>query len=73
MEMDMEKETEGYDEHELKCAADTLLKAEEIKADSKLMEAIKPLLDKKVQAVKKITSLKELRQVANKKVNELED
>lgn len=59
-----EKKKEGYDEWELECKARTLLEAEEIKQDSKLMEALKPYLEKKAKA---ISSIAELKEVARKK------
>ena len=62
-----DKDTKEYEDHELEAAVETLLKAEKIKKDEKLMKAIKPLIDEKSKAVKKIGSLKELRQVIKEK------
>lgn len=77
MEIEIESESEdkekGYGEYDLKCAVDTIIKAEEIKADKKLMDAIKPMLDKKVSAIKNISSLAELKKVAKEKINEPEE
>lgn len=58
-----EKE-KGYDKWELEDAARTLQRAEEIKADKKLMEALAPHLEKN------ITSLKGLRKLAVKRQSE---
>lgn len=58
-----------FDEYELKEACETLAKAEEIKANPKLMKALQPLLEKKQKAY---SSLAELRQLAGqKRVEEL--
>ncbi len=61
-----EKETKDkeYDEWKLRDACDTLLRAEEIKADPKLMKALQPYLDKKVKAYK---SVADIRAVAKRK------
>ena len=59
-----EKKEKEYDEWELECKARTLLEAEEIKADDKLMTALKPYLEKKAKA---ISSIAQLRELANKK------
>jgi hypothetical protein len=53
-----------YEEHELKEACDVLARAEEIKANSKLMKAVQPLLEKKAKAY---MSLSDLRDLAGKK------
>lgn len=62
-----ENEDGEYEEYELESKARCLMEAEEIKQDSKLMEALKPYLDKKVKAIKSISQLREL---AGKKVKE---
>ena len=63
-----EKKKDGeYDKYELESACDTLTRAEEIKADKKLMKALGPYLEKKKKA---ITSIEELRGVARKKILE---
>lgn len=49
---------------------ETLLKAEEIKGDSKLMEEIQPILEKKKDAAIAITSFKDLRRLAGQKAGE---
>lgn len=60
-----DKETEkGYDKWELEDACRTLQRAEEIKADKKLMLALAPHLEKG------ITSLKGLRKLAAKRQSE---
>lgn len=53
---------EKHDDHVVEEAAETLLKAKEIEADSKLMEKVHEFLDQKG---KKITSLRQLRDIAN--------
>ena len=58
-----EKE-KGYEKYELEDAARTLQRAEEIKADKKMMEALAPYLEKN------ITSLKGLRKLAVKRMSE---
>lgn len=63
MMMDHKEEKESeYEEWELECKARTLMEAEEIKADPKLLAAIQPYLNKK------ISSLKALRKIAAKKI-----
>jgi hypothetical protein len=52
-----------YAEWAIKSAAETLVRAEEIKKDEKLMALVKGELDKSAQAIK---SIKELRGVAAK-------
>ncbi len=47
-----------YDEWDLKNHADTLAKAEEIKADPHLMKALKPHLEKKAKAYKSLSQLR---------------
>lgn len=61
---DSKEEGKSYDKYELECKLRTLLDAEEIKADKELMAQLKPLMEKKVKAIK---SLAELRQVAKSK------
>lgn len=64
-----EEKKKGYDSYELESAVRTLLEAEEIKADRKLMEAIQPLLTKKTKAIK---SIADLRSIAKEKRGEEE-
>lgn len=59
-----EKKEGEYDKYELENACRTLQEAEEIRADEKLMAALKPMLEKKAKA---INSIAQLRDVANKK------
>lgn len=61
-------EEEGYDDHELECKAKVLLEAEQIKADPKLMAALKPKLAQLAKAGDGIKSLADLREVAEKKM-----
>jgi len=74
MEMDNEKEDQMDEQEHLKCMADTLLKAEEIKQDKELMGKLKPLLEKKQaalkSAVKSVSSFGELRKLASEKAAE---
>lgn len=65
--VEKEEAKEEYDEWELRCKADKLLEAEEIKADSKLMAALRPYLEKKAKAIR---SIADLREVAAKKAKE---
>jgi len=72
VEITVEKEEgdeKGYDKYELESCVDTLLRAEEIKADAKKMAALKPHLMKKKKALEGITSLEGLKEVAKKKLN----
>lgn len=59
-----EEKKEGYDKWELEDACRTLQRAEEIKADKKMMLALAPHLEKG------ITSLKGLRKLAAKRTSE---
>lgn len=63
-EMEDDTENEGPDEWEIRCWADKLIEAEEIKSDPEKMKLVKPFLDKKVKA---ITSVAQLREVAKQK------
>lgn len=65
-EKEEKKEKEGYEDYELESKARCLMEAEEIKQDAKLMEALKPYLQKKAKA---ISSIAELKEVAKKKVS----
>ena len=51
-------------------AVNTLLKAEEIRQDTKLMEKVWPKLEAKKEAAQTATSLKDLRKLASKKASE---
>lgn len=74
IEMGKEKEDEKDGEMkdwEIEHAACTLMKAEEIKNDAKLMAKVAPLLEKKKASVENaITSIADLRKLANKKAKE---
>ena len=73
IKVELEKEEKkGPDEWEIKDAAQTLLRAEEIKADKDLMDKVKPVLSKKVKALKSIESFAELKEVAKKRIKELD-
>lgn len=61
IEVEAKKDTKkGMDEYEVKCAADTLMKAKEIEADADMMEAVKPLLEKQASTIKQITGGKKI-------------
>lgn len=79
-EASMEKEKSEYgncSEYDVKCAVDTLIKAEEIKADSELMSYVKPLLEAKLKgaqsAISSIKDIKEARQKLDKEETEESD
>lgn len=55
----------GFDNYEVEHAADLLLRAQEIKDDPKLMEAVKICLADKQKAISSISDLKAARQKAN--------
>lgn len=57
---DEEKKEKEFDEWELQSAADSLARAEEIKADAKLMAALGPYLEKKVASFKSLDQLRKL-------------
>lgn len=74
MEMDDMSEESGeakgkkYDKHEIQCAVDHVLKAEEIKADKKLWPVVQKELESKGVAIKKaIRTFKDLKDVAYEK------
>lgn len=67
--MDM-MEDDKYCEWKVKEAAQTLVKAEEIKKDKEMLALVKAELEKSSQAIK---SIKELRGVASKKMAEREE
>lgn len=69
----MAKEEKGPDKYEIQNALDTLIRAEEIKKDAKMMAILKPKLLEKSKALEKITSLDELRSVADSKINKREE
>ncbi len=60
-----EKDPEPY---EIESAANHLMEAEKVKANPKLMKHVAYHLSQKQQAMKKISSLKELKAVAKKKI-----
>jgi len=75
-EMESEKEDSGgeYDKWELQSCVDTLIRAEEIKADKAKMAAIKPLMEKKLASLKKafggVGSLEDVKKIRQKKAEE---
>ena len=68
-----DKKKAKYEDYEIEGWVDTLTRAEEIKADAEKMNLVKPLLAKKAKAFKKITSLADLREVAEKKMYQKEE
>jgi hypothetical protein len=64
---DSEEEKEGPSEWEIEQAADTLLKAEEIRNDPELMAAVKEELTERRDCINSIADLKKVR---NKKYKE---
>jgi hypothetical protein len=67
MKPEMEDKKEGYEKYELENACDTLLRAEMIKQDSKMMAALKPYLEDKAKAMAKITSIEDIKMASKKK------
>lgn len=55
-----------YDEWEINCAVDTLIKAEEIKSDEKLYKIVKEKVAEKAKAINKINSIDDIRKARNK-------
>lgn len=73
MEIEIKKEMKDdkYDEYEIKRCASVIMEAEEIKADEKKMKKVKEYLAKKAKGIKKtISSIAELRDVAQEKAEE---
>lgn len=69
MEM-KDKKVKGYDKWELESCVDTLIRAEEIKADSEKMAALKPMLAKRIKAlegISDIASIDDLKRVREEK------
>lgn len=66
----IEENGEEFEDYEIRYAAETLLRAEEVKQNKKLYSAAKDELSKKGEAIGKITSLEQLRAVAEKKIRE---
>ena len=65
-----EGEEKEYGEYECKHACDCLIEAEMIKKNPKLMAKVQPMLDDKMGALQKITSMSDLKKVAKKKLAE---
>jgi len=61
------------DKWEIESWCRTLVEAEEIKADKDKMALVKPMMAKKAKAFSKISSLDDLREVANKKIKKEEE
>lgn len=57
-EDEIEEEDEELDEYEVRCAADTLLRAEEIKKDKELYKAALEVLKTKKSAINSIADLR---------------
>ena len=61
-----------YEEWEIKCAVNTLLEAEEIKADAEKMKYVAPFLKKKIANMKKaVTSIQDLKDIRSAKMSEV--
>lgn len=74
MEMAVEpKEKKGPDEYEIKCWADKIIEAEEIKSDPEKMKLVAPILQKKKAAVEKISGLDALKAKIKDKENPAEE
>lgn len=57
-----EMKDDKYEDWKVEDAASTLLRAEEIKQDSKMMSKVAPLLAKKKKAITSIADLKKVRE-----------
>jgi len=77
--MEIEIETEAtekegsskeYKDYEVKQACETLIEAEMIKKNAKLMALVKPHIESKMSAMSKITSIDGLKKAAKKKMME---
>ena len=62
--MPMKKDDHKYDEYAVQSAMDTLIRAEEIRADEKMMGLVNKQLSKKKNAINKIEGLKDLKAAA---------
>jgi len=62
----------GHDEMELEDACKTLIKAEEIKSNEKLMEKLKPLLEKKKAAINKVSGVDAIKEKAKSRIEEID-
>ena len=71
--VDTKKSAKKYEQYEIEGWADTIIKAEEIKADPKKMALVKPMLEKKHAGMKKaISSIADLRALSHKSKEEEE-
>lgn len=68
-----EESDKEHEDHEISCAADKLLYAEEVKADSKLHAAAVEYLKKQQKQIGKITSIDKLKSVAKEKIKEKDE
>lgn len=69
----VEPKKDSIDKYEVEDAVRTLLRAEEIKADKKLMALVGPEISKKHKAISKISSMAQLRDKANGAVDDQSD
>ena len=53
------QEKDGYSDHEVTCALDTLMEAERIKGDLKLMALVQKEIKSKQRAIKSIQDIKD--------------
>lgn len=69
-----EKKYGKFDDWEIDCAVDALIRAEEIKNDSEKMKYVEPLLKEKLEKTKKaISSLTGLKAAAKERIKEIEE
>lgn len=59
IEIKSEKEKEGYSDHEVSSAMDTLMEAEKIKGDLKLMALVQKEIRSRQKAIKSIQDIKD--------------
>ena len=61
----------GMDKWEVQSAVDTLIRAEEIKNDSKLLSAVKRLMEEKVKATSEAAAKLKVEQKTSKKLKKV--
>jgi hypothetical protein len=72
LEIEVEKENDKeYDEYEIKNCADMVLKAEEVKADSKKWPLVQKELEKRKSALDKLTGLDKMKAKAKSRISEM--
>lgn len=69
-----EKKYGKYEEWEIKCAVEDIIRSEAVKKDAEKMKYVLPLLKEKMEGVSKaITSLEQLKAVAKEKIKSSQD